>query len=86
MAKLSKNTKGDLIKIILRKDNIEKELKSENVRLKEDLGYCQKSRTHYINIIDKTERIKKYLIVGLIFSIIFNLVTLFRMFLPNIFS
>lgn len=78
MTKLSKNTKGDLIKIILRKDNIEKELKSENVKLKEDLEYCQKSRTHYINKLDKTEKTKEYLIVSLIFSIIFNLVTMFK--------
>ena len=80
MAKLSKNTKGDLIKIILRKDNIEKELKSENVRLKEDLEYCQKSRTHYINRFDKTERINKYYKIALVLSIGLNIVTLFKMF------
>ena len=86
MTKLSKNTKGDLIKIILRKDNIEKELKAENTKLKEDLNYCQKSRTHYINKLDKTERIKEYLVVGIIFSIIFNLITVIKVFLPNISS
>ena len=86
MTKLSKNTKGDLIKIILRKDNIEKELKSENVRLKEDLGYCQKSRTHYINQLDKTERTNKYYKIALVLSIGLNIITLFKMFLPNISS
>lgn len=86
MAKLSKNTKRDLIKIILRKDNIEKELKSENVRLKEDLEYCQRSRTYHINQRDKTERTNKYYKIALVLSIGLNIITLFRMFLPNISS
>ena len=84
MAKLSKNTKGELIKIIFRKDNIEKELKSENIRLKEDLGYCQKSRTYYINRLNKAERINMYYKIALILSIGLNIITMFRMFLPNI--
>ena len=83
---LTKCTKTELIKIIFRKDDIERTLKAENKSLKEDLIYAQKSRTHYINKLDKTVRIKEYLIVGLILSIIFNLITLFRMFLPNISS
>lgn len=86
MAKLSKNTKRDLIKIILRKDNIEKELKSENVRLKEDLEYCQKSRTYYINKLDKAEKTNRYYKMILIFSIGLNIITIIRMFLPNISS
>lgn len=86
MVRLSKNTKGDLINIILRKDNIEKDLKSENVRLKEDLEYCQKNRTYYINKLDKAEKTNRYYKMILVFSIALNIITIFRMFLPNISS
>ena len=54
---LTKKTKSELIEIILRKDDIERECRSKINSLKEDLDYCKK---RYEEVLKKYEEVLKH--------------------------